>query len=601
MQKINQIIEECAEKAPTVAFEPTGIKREIYLNWAEKIVRMACVQEPNRRAVDFSQAISSGLPLERIMGTLGGLIGAGRCLDLLPTLEELTLHLVDIYVRQTQGSAPWLLCEEIFIKELGWMFFSARESLSAETARRVSEAIREAQPAYRKARSENVSFLHAYALAGEQMLRASGMREKDGVIERYVPFHLRNFVQDGLYAVPERRVVWEWMGRLHLSLLLWAGYDGEGSDEISERLSEGALTQILLHNAQGLSWFGGGESQWQFNEMELAVICEYEADRLAEENPILAGMFRRAARTSLKAIEKWLEMEPPRGVKNGFFPVGQWGFFNDMSQLSLLLLTASLMTFAYHISRREIAEYTLPAEIGSYAIDIPEFQQAFASRKGMSLQWDLKGNLDFDATGLGRVLWGKGPLQIGLISPISAKSALILPRLNSKAGPKCEKQIFSPASISCAWKYSDEDKWHRLAEAQPENYIFSSSVNKDNLLVRIIWKLGKEEVIGEFHLGEDEIEVNWRVEGASSVRAEWPLMLTDGEKQGIISSENNALALNWENSRIEITALSEASAKLMEGTLANLNGLYRVGIMEREGEVIKCRMKIRLEECKHGE
>jgi hypothetical protein len=359
------------------------------------------------------------------------------------------------------------------------------------------------------------------------------------------------------------------------------------AEEIGARLAQGALTQLLLHNPQGLGWFGGRSNQYQFNEMQLAVICEYEAQRRAGENPTLAGMFRRAARLGLRAIEPWLRMSPPRHLKNAFHPAVAWGFDSYGGYSVYLLLAASLMTFAYHFSEAEIEEAPLPAEVQSYAVDLgPRFHQAFAHRRGLSVQWDLKANLHYDATGLGRVLWPEG----GLLSPLPPLPSYGLPSWLRPAGQEVRsgEQNLSAASIACAWQRAGEEEWRRLAEAQPESCDFAWSAEEDALSVRITWRLDGEPVQGGFELRDGELRVHWEVVGASAVRCEWPLMVTDGEGQSVLRAEGCALLFTWGDQTVRVEGSADAEARLADGVLANRHGLYRLGLIEAAGERVEC-------------
>ncbi len=578
--------------------DPTGLGREAYLDEAEALVRRAARwQDDEGRILDPWHGAEDCYDTGRFVGALGGLVGAGRCLDLLANLDAGVRRLARFYRWQMTGSGP-SLAAEFFSKEIGWALWHGRDRLAADTVAFAEETLAEADPdtVYVDTLGHHdagqLFNFNTFSLAGEQLLRALGLRSGGDYVERHLPHHMPRFTEAGLYCDADAAVVYDWVPRVNLSTMLWAGYDGPMARQVGEVLRRGALTQLLLHNPHGLGWFGGRSNQYQFNEMQLAVICEYEAGRWAEEDPVLAGMFRRAARLALKGILPWLRLDPPRHMKNAFHPAVGWGFDSYGSYAVYLMLAASLMTFAYHFAEAEIEERPLPAEVMTYAVDLgPRFRKAFAHRAGVSLQWDLRGAGGYDATGLGRVLWGEAPLELGLLAPLPGRPSYLLPSWLRPEGEEVGRgvQALKPAAVSCAWKETEDGPWVRLAELQPEGYEFAWEDEGEKLRARVTWQGDEGRVEGIFAVSDAGLEVVWRVPGAWRVRQEWPLLVTDGRSDCEPAADEQAGALvlrlgEWE---LRVQGQEGARAALEEGVAANRNGLYRLGTLAAEGDSVR--------------
>ncbi len=605
-QQRSELLAECVEQAAGggVAFEPTGIGREAYLDVAERLVRLGATwQRDDGQLIDPWQGLEVTWASARFVGALGGLIGAGRCLDLLPHLEAGMRYIARRYVQQARGETERIALE-FFSKEFGWALIQAREHLSEETWAAAAEAVAATDPdalyvdtlAYHK--PEQIFNFNTFSLAGEQLLRRAGLRpDEDDYIERHIEHHLPRFTDLGLYCDPDAAMVYDWVPRVNLSTLLWAGYEGPLAEEIGQLLARGAETQLLLHSPSGLGWFGGRSNQYQFNEMQLAVICEYEAARRAQAEPVLAGMFRRAARLGLRAVRPWLEMNPPRHIKNRFHPAAAWGFDVYGGYSVYLLLAASLMTFAYHFAgpaEETVAEAPLPAEVRPYAVDLGEkFHRIFCHCRGLSAQIDTAADQHYDATGLGRVIWLGASWQLQLPAPMPREPKYYLPRWLKPGGEALSwsGQACRAAAIAVAWQDEQGGPWQRLAEAAGAWDVSWESGDEQTLSVTVTWRLGERELVGRFEFGPGRMNVAWKVPGAARVRAEWPVPLTDGgaDQPAVALGENGAVvrAQGW-----SLIIEGDGEARMLDGVVANRNGLWRLVAFDKDGDAVGCSARV---------
>ncbi|RKY65225.1 MAG: hypothetical protein DRP99_00530, partial [Candidatus Latescibacterota bacterium] len=203
MKDIRLILDEARRKARKLGPRPSGVPREGYLNRAERIVRMAASWvDEGGAVVDPWRGDEATYETGRFVGALGGLVGAGRCLDLVGLLERTIRRLLDFFRREAMGEDVGTALE-FHSKELAWAIWNAGKSLSEELVSDV-RSVCSSWDAYRLYRNSlayrRPSELHnvnTFALAGEAMFRALGLRKDDGFVERHVPVHLGRFDELG--------------------------------------------------------------------------------------------------------------------------------------------------------------------------------------------------------------------------------------------------------------------------------------------------------------------------------------------------------------------------------------------------------------------
>ncbi len=73
---------------------------------------------------------------------------------------------------------------------------------------------------------------------------------------------------------------------------------------------------ICLSKSADMELVGGRSGQFNFQEGIISALCEIEAERYKESDPLLAGAFKRQAHLSAKSVGRWLQdMSPPRHSK----------------------------------------------------------------------------------------------------------------------------------------------------------------------------------------------------------------------------------------------------------------------------------------------
>ncbi len=117
-------------------WEPSGYTRELYLDIAERVVRAAAAwQDAYGCIIDPYEGAESPTTTSRFIGAAAGLIGAGRCLDLIAPLVKSFDWTAQLLVAH-QGSTPPLQSADFFTKELAWGFGHLQSRVSAEIKER---------------------------------------------------------------------------------------------------------------------------------------------------------------------------------------------------------------------------------------------------------------------------------------------------------------------------------------------------------------------------------------------------------------------------------------------------------------------------------
>lgn len=205
------------------------------------------------------------------------------------------------------------------------------------------------------------------------------------------------------------------------TILLDLGYDSPSSPDsypfrtyLEPLMRDRApWTHALFQGPWGEIPVGGRSGQHQWNEALMAAQYEMAAVRAWKGGDnASACMFRRAARTSLASIRRWIR--PADGalqiVKNWFMdPKQRWGyetysFFSQYNVLPMAWLANAYVTTASG-DNDAIPECSSLADTGGVAFALPysTFRKVFASAQGTYVEVMTGGDAEYDSTGLYRV------------------------------------------------------------------------------------------------------------------------------------------------------------------------------------------------------
>lgn len=562
--------------------------RSDYLDCSERIVRALIKhQAPDGVIIDPYHPRESNLEFfatSRLVGALGQLIKAARCLD----LKDALIKAVDCCLPHLNEPK---LAPEFWVKELVYAWEALQRDLPADKRGQWKKLWLSQDPkqSYRCIVQDEHHNLTTFVALGEYLKHRNGLGGDPKLVDGIVADQLdrRLFTPTGLYVDPGAPMTYALVVNQQWDALLHWGYDGPRAAEMRDLSDRSGKTWLLIQSVTGEAPFGGRSNQFNFIEGHLACFFESQASRRAKAgDAVLARAFKRAARMALSAIKPWvMDMEPLRHLKHGFDPKIEHGVDSGGTYSVYGALAASLLATAYHFADDSIRPAICPAEIGGYAIDLgPEFHKVFATCQGYHIEIETRaGRPRKDATGLGRI-HRKG------VRPETAMSSSII----SEADYSIGKGLTPPAqslALGPAWKTPDGSEM-RLAD-------MGSHIEETKLMVR---KASADEV--EFDVdynvglgGLTLVSESYRLsaEGLDySVRLDdktlepyilVPLLATDGDARSRISVEPHGLAVEYRGCRYRLQASDSVTCELSpDSPLANRNGLYSTGIV-RGGSV----------------
>jgi hypothetical protein len=346
-------------------------------------------------------------------------------------------------------------------------------------------------------------------------------------------------------------------------------------------LRRGALTMLMYLTPDGITPFGGRSDQFAFREAAVAALCEFEAKRYAgHQNPTLAGAFKRQARRSVMATQRWLRMTPLRHIKNAFDPGRVWGTDGYGHYSVYSLLTSSLLGLAAMFADESIEEFVTPAEVGGFTIELnPAFHKVYSNCRGMYVSVDTSADLHYNATGLGSIQRMGVPTEAALAMPFTATPEF---RLEREYYPK------RPAAIGVEWQHGET--WHRLAE-QSSGVQAKSSILEDTpqrQRFRIVYNTPVGAIDEEYTLSDGQVQLQTTVrlpDGSppTNCRMLIPIIQTDGQARSTVDVGQEKAIVRYRDAQYTIHYPPAAKAVVEDGDFGNRNGVYRLLAIDYAG------------------
>ncbi|MBS3761685.1 MAG: hypothetical protein KGZ25_00145 [Planctomycetes bacterium] len=588
-KKIRSIL---TQSAPT-EWESTGIDSSYYLDSAELIVRAACDWRNRDGAiVDPVEKKECGQTSPRFVAPGAILLHFGRCEDISGTIYETMDYCCEV-LAAGEAQSP-----DFWMRELVTAWMCLAPITPKERLQNWSQLISSVNPEkiYNqvKPHGNDLEQLHnwtVYAAAGESMRERLGLRPDsddsvwgEAFFDKYMPAQLTHFTEYGMYRDPNDPITYDITTRLQFATALAFGYEGHIRSDLNELLRRGALTQLLYVSPEGYVPFGGRSSQYQFQEAIISALCELEAVRYRETDSELAGVFKRQAHLSARAVARWLEIKPFRHIKNGFPPEEEWGFDGYGRYSVYSLLTASVFGLAALFADDGIEESPCPADIGGYAFELtPAFHKVFCSCRDTQLEIDTRADFHHDATGLGRFSRRGLPLELGPGMPMTSEAIYKLPekfraRNNGGIGP--------------SWNIGGE--WRRLADysAGLTNEFSVQKEEPDGVDFNLIWRHSDEkfEVRESYrlkngrldykvHAGTEELPVE-------GIRLIVPLLATDGMVETRVETDPGLVRAQYRGGGLSVSFDPDLSFEISAETCANRNGLYKYLVVEAPDDTV---------------
>jgi len=457
-------------------------------------------------------------------------------------------------------------------------------------------------------------------VAGECLRRKDGLvaPDQEAAQRAYVERSLERqkasgaYTPLGMYQDANAPLAYDAFPRLWLDDVLADGaYHGARHDELLEFLTRGGLSTLLLLSPAG-EWANGGRSaQHQWNEAQVAVICEVNARRWkAWGRPDLAGAFKRAARLALSSVRRW---QRPSGelwiVKNRAEPARRHGYEGYSFHSQYNLLAAAMLVIAYGRADDTIAERPGPSKAGDYVFDLRDpFHKVCACSGGTYVLVDTAADTHYDASGLLRV--HKAGVARSSFSGVAAP--------NRWYGPPGDA-VKTALSPGIGWKEpgTAETDWRSLADfakAKPGDKEHTATVARTDLSVRggahgsgqVSFVLryglqgtGARPVEEEYVVSAAGVEVVSRLGGddaPAATRVRFPALVSDGERETAININGAQATIEHANASLTWEVVSPPGARLrLEGPrVATHNGYVRALVADLPAATREVRWRLRL-------
>jgi hypothetical protein len=583
---------------PPDGWRETGLTRHHYLDLMERIVS---------QAVGWQDA--SGAIIDPVLGrewahTTSRFASSGAVLLHFGRMPQL---------REPVGRAMDWVCSRLPKGLMQAADFQMREIMTALTyleniaepaqVRRWSEDIAAVEPEriYTHVRPdgrnmETLANINVYAAAGEYLRARHGLAPAGPVVwgldfcEKYLPSHLRaRFTEYGMYRDPGDPITYDITTRLQLATMLAFGYEGPCRPAIAELLRRGGLTTLLFVTPDGIVPYGGRSDQFHFREIIISALCELEARRYAASDRRLAGAFKRQARLSALAVDRWLlDMRPLRHLKQGFEPSRGWGIdpYGHYSVYSLL--ASSFLGLAALFADDRIEERPCPAETGGFVLELPgAFNKVFANCGGTWLEIDARADLAHNATGLGSVQMAGVPTELALAMPFSANPSY---RLEPEYVP------WAPLAIGPAWRVRGQ--WRYLADqsAGLDSQLEVLEQGTHRAEFRLTYRTAAGDSVQEHYLleaGRLQIRSNATGDGPiGAMRFHVPLIVTDGLAASQIGAEAGLVRILYRGARYTVRFDPPLDMRIDERQIGNRNGLYKVLVLQTPGDSIGATLEL---------
>lgn len=537
--------------------------KEIYIDIMEKSLSAYTEERINDYIDDVSEKGLTEHGFPRLTADIGVLIAFGRRKKLMPVF----LKMMDICCAQmpTVKAANDFTVREICCL---LMLFEERQTVSEEQIKKWKSRMAEFDPwKYYTciAESPTTKTGNWAAFAGvSDFVRGKYCNvDTSKFVDWEISSQMLSFDENGMYKDPNNPMVYDFVTRGLMCLLLHFGYEGRFKAEIEENLEKSAELTLKMQSVTGEIPFGGRSNQFINNESQYACVCEFYASYFAGKGDMKkAGEFKAAAKSAQEVMLRWLDSEPKSHIKNKYGIDSQigcegYGYFNKY-----MITVASFVYAAYLMADDSIEPTVSVAEKGGYVAQTSnEFHKIFLNCGDYFAQLDTDADFHYDANGLGRI-HKKG-----------CHSALCLsvPFPAGEIKYKTEKENMRPMSICC---YVKKDGITFYGSESYARYKLKSYCESPEFVeAEIECKISEGICIThKYVVGADGVEMS--ISGYDNCGFMLPAFAFDGDKASEILTDKDSITVEFGGNTCKYTFDGETMGESQ--MYYNRNGRYKV-------------------------
>ncbi|MBR6548797.1 MAG: hypothetical protein IKT68_04550 [Clostridia bacterium] len=584
---LNEIIAYLQKNKKRKPAVPTGITKNYYLDVIEKAVN--CYSD-ERLQQWLAETQKNGIQEHgflRVVALLGVMIAKGRMLHRKELFLQMMTFCCDTMANGKGGN-------DFGVKEILYTLREVKDIVPGQLYARWINGMKRLDPLknYTCLAKDEIHCPGNWAvfnMAGEAVRANMGLCNSTEYFNQQIPSQLTRFDQNGCYRDPHEPMLYDAITRNQFSVMLFEGYDGTYAQQIDQLLKQGELFSLMTQSAHFEFPFGGRSNQMVFNEFVLATCFEYAARRYKNQGDVnLAGMFKRAARLAALATDRFMTQSPAKHVKNSFpwnsiFGGEGYGYYDKY-----MITVGSNAYMAYLFADDEIEERVCPAEIGGYTLSSSEyFHKFFAAAGGYSLEFDTKGDQQYESTGLGQIHKVGLPGELLSSLPFSPAPGFCITddcftsyeelQLNWDNIPK----LTNPSAFSlCSAVVSPDGQRVRICDIPADQLtprVTVETENPDQVVFVIEYRsdLLPCPIYERYTLCEDgvTIAVSANLPTGYSLLYLFPQIMTDGKERGKVTQSEQTLSLSYRGH--QVVTEHNGTARDTELDYRNRNGIYR--------------------------
>lgn len=441
-----------------------------------------------------------------------------------------------------------------------------------------------------------------FNIASEQVRFAASLAPDStaAYIDKQLDAQINWFDENGMYRDPHEPLIYDLVSRVQLMVAKKFGYHGKYAGRLDAMLQTAAECSLMMQSSSGQFPYGGRSGQFLWNEAIMAASFEYEAARYQTEDPIRAGMFKRAARLAVESIGRWLQMHPAKHIKNMFPYDSRFGCEGYAYYDKYMATLASFSYVAYLFSEDGIEEYPCPAEIGGYVFETSShFHKLFASCAGYSVECDKSADYTYECSGTGRIHKRGVDTGAALSLGISKTASYCLSDLRfnpqTSAYDIAAEPPYDGNTASCCYcaavrqpdgtviSIADENEQTacdvRIIEERPEKVAYSLTYRSPAYtgfsFISELWSIDASGI---------HVEVNSDIGKDASLLFMLPVPESDGASHSKIERQSDGLVCCLEHARFDAFQIPGGALRFheIEGRYRNRNGIYRLFAAEGE-------------------